>query len=107
MIEPYGMAYDDEPIERKPVSNPVKEVVSSELPVISARLDIEMFVNCPNCYYLIDLLLESDTNGDVHNDDGYLLRQMFPKNGTHDDFECDEVTCTQCKFEFNVKGLEW
>jgi hypothetical protein len=33
MIEPYGMAYDDEPIERKPVSNPVKEVVSCDLSI--------------------------------------------------------------------------
>jgi len=45
--------------------------------------------NAQVCGYLIDLLNESEINGDVLNDDGYLLRQMFPKNGHHSDFECD------------------
>jgi hypothetical protein len=75
--------------------------------ITEARLDIEMFVNCPNCDYLIDLLNEGDTNGFTHDDEGYLLDQMFPKNGSHDDFECEEVTCTKCKTDFDVKGLEW
>lgn len=81
----------------------------SEVKTVAARLDIEMFVNCPNeeCDYLIDLLRESDTDGVNHDDDGYLLRQMFPTNGSHDDFECEEVVCSKCKTEFNVKGLEW
>lgn len=80
-----------------------------DLKIVSATLDIEMFVTCPNddCGFLIDLLREDDTNGDCHNDDGYLFRQMFPRQGSHDDFECEEVTCSQCKTEFNVKGLEW
>lgn len=82
----------------------------SEIETVAARLDIEMFVNCPNddCDYLIDLLLESDTNGINHNDEGYLLRQMFPEgNRSHDDFECDNVTCSKCKTVFNVRELEW
>ena len=76
---------------------------------ISATLSIQMYVECPNdeCANYIDLLDESDTNGDVHNDDGALLRQMFPKHGNHDDFECEDVVCSQCKTEFNVKELEW
>lgn len=76
---------------------------------VTARLDIEMFVDCPNedCGYLIDLLKEEDTNQVMHDDDSYLLRQMFPSHGDHDDFECEEVTCTKCKTTFNVKGLEW
>jgi hypothetical protein len=81
----------------------------SDVKTVTARLDIEMFVNCPNeeCDYLIDLLRESDTDGVNHDDDGYLLRQMFPTNRSHDDFECEEVVCSKCKAEFNVKGLEW
>ena len=81
----------------------------SENKTVSARLDIEMFVNCPNeeCDYLIDLLKEEDTNGTAHDDDGALLRQMFPKNGTNSDFECDDVVCSKCKTEFNVRELEW
>ena len=77
--------------------------------VVTARLDIEMFVTCPNeeCNFLIDLLLEEDTNGYWHNDDGYLLRHMFPSDGDHEDFECEDVTCSKCKTTFDVKGLEW
>lgn len=81
----------------------------AEIKTVEARLDIEMFVTCPNeeCGYLIDLLSEKDTDGTPHDDDGYLLRQMFPAHGSHDDFECEDVTCTKCKTTFNVKGLEW
>ncbi len=81
----------------------------SELETVEARLDIEMFVNCPNeeCDFLIDLLKEDDTNQTCHDDEGALLRQMFPANGDHDDFECEEVVCSKCKTEFNVKGLAW
>ena len=76
---------------------------------VQARLDVEIFVHCPNedCDYMIDLLREDETNGTMHNDDGELLRQVWPRNGSHDDFECEEVVCSQCKTEFNVKGLEW
>ena len=74
---------------------------------VEARLDIEMFVDCPGCGDLIDLLKEEDTDGTMHNDDSDLLRQMFPKNGDNSNFECDEVVCTQCKTEFDVRGLEW
>ena len=72
-------------------------------------MHIEMFVECPNedCGYYIDLLKSKDTDGHDHNDDGYLLRQMFPNNGSHTDFECDEVTCSVCSTVFNVKGLDW
>ena len=78
-----------------------------ELKTVSARLDVEIFANCPKCDYMIDLLNEEETNGECLNDDGELLRQVWPRNGSHDDFECEEVTCTQCKTEFNVKTLEW
>lgn len=81
----------------------------SEKKTVAARLDIEMFVNCPNedCDFLIDLLREEDTDGTAHNDEGLLLRQMFPENGDHTDFECDDVVCSKCKTEFNVRELEW
>ena len=57
--------------------------------------------------FRIDLLGEKDTDGTAHNDEGALLRQMFPSQGSHEDFECEGVTCTKCKYTFNVKGLEW
>lgn len=76
---------------------------------VSARLSIEMLVHCPNedCDYLIDLLDERDTDGVAHDDESYLLRQIFHRYGSLDDFECEEVTCSKCKTTFNVKGLEW
>ena len=76
---------------------------------VQALLDIEMFVTCPNdeCGDYINLLRPEDTNGYYHDDDGHLLRQMFPKHGSNDDFECEEVTCSKCKTVFDVKGLEW
>ncbi|HED05258.1 MAG TPA: hypothetical protein ENI61_01080 [Ignavibacteria bacterium] len=78
-----------------------------EIKTVAAHLDIEIFVNCPECGYLIDLLREDDTDGTMHDDDNFLLGQMFPDEGGHKDFECDDIVCTKCKTKFNVKGLEW
>ncbi len=80
----------------------------TEIKTVSAELHIEMTVNCPNdeCDSYIDLLSEKDTNNFDHNDESGLLRQMFNDDIRHEDFECDEVTCSQCKKVFNVKGLE-
>jgi len=74
-----------------------------------ANLDISMWVDCPNedCGNYIDLRNSKDTSGRDHDDDGYLLRQMFPKNGDNADFECDDVICSMCETKFNVKGLAW
>ena len=74
---------------------------------INATLSIQIWVDCPNCGWLIDLLEENDTDGTAHNDEGALLRQIFPDKGSHKDFHCNDVTCTKCKTIFNVKELEW
>ncbi len=68
-----------------------------------------MYVECPNeeCGYYINLLEERDTDGTMHDDDGLLMRQIFPSEGSHDDFECEDVVCSKCRTAFNVKGLEW
>ncbi len=84
--------------------------MSNELKTVAALLSIEMYVTCPNeeCEDYINLLSEADTNDYDHNEEGYLLQQMFPDDGSsHDDFECEEVTCSRCKTKFNVKTLEW
>lgn len=78
-----------------------------ELKIVGARLDVEIFVNCPHCDYMIDLLNERDTSNEDLNKDSALLRQVCPSVGSHDDFECESVTCTQCESEFSVKSLEW
>lgn len=77
---------------------------------VSARLDIEIFVNCPHCDYLIDLMKEEDTAGYDHNEEGHISSQAFP-DGTwsqqHELFSVEDVKCTECGKSFNVKELEW
>lgn len=76
----------------------------------SARLDIEIFVNCPHCDYMIDLLREEDTSGYNHNDEGHVITQACPDGywyEEHKKFEIDEVQCSNCSGVFNVRALEW
>jgi len=81
-----------------------------EIKTTSARLDIEVFVDCPHCDTMIDLLDERDTSGYAHNEEGYVLSQACP-NGNwseeHKGFSVDDVKCHSCNREFNVEGLEW
>jgi protein-arginine kinase activator protein McsA len=82
----------------------------SELETVEARLDIEIFVNCPNCDCYIDILNPEETNGTYHNEEGYILEQACGNGDwttNHEKFEVEEVTCSKCKTEFNVKGMEW
>jgi len=84
--------------------------MSQKLKTVEARLNIEVNVDCPKCDRYIDLLNDRDTNGNDHNDDGYVLTQACG-NGQwailHEQFEVENVTCSQCRAEFNVKGMEW
>ena len=75
-----------------------------------AMLDIGVFVNCPNCDFLIDLMNQDDTNNYDHNEEGHVLTQACPDGywiDKHKEFEVVDVTCTECKTDFNVKGLDW
>lgn len=77
---------------------------------VTAVLDITVNVDCPNCGNYINLLDEIDTNGENLNEDGMILKQACPNgywNESHDKFKVDRVTCSECKCEFTVKGLEW
>lgn len=75
-----------------------------------ASLTIELWVDCPNseCENYINLMDERDTDYTLHDDDdddAFLTRQIL-SNQDFEDFECNEVTCTQCKTTFDVKGLD-
>ena len=78
-----------------------------------ARLNIEIFVDCPKCKYMIDLMRPEDSNGYNHNHEGQLVEQACPNDGeTHwrdarEEFECDEIECSKCNHKFNVRGLDW
>ena len=76
---------------------------------IAATLHIEIYVDCPNedCGNYINILREKDTDGVNHDEESEIIRQVFPASGSHSDFECNGVTCSQCKTTFNVKELEW
>lgn len=77
----------------------------------TAWLSIQVFVNCPRCNKPIDLMDEDDTDGHNHNEEGYVLKQACPDEGywidEHKNFSVEQVTCTECKETFDVKGLEW
>ena len=78
----------------------------------SARLSINVYVECPSCEATIDLMDMSDTDGHDHNEGNDILKQACPIDGrhwseAHEDFEIEDVTCTECKHEFTVKTLEW
>ena len=75
-----------------------------------ARLDIEVFVDCPNCEHLIDIMNERDTCDYNHNEEGHVISQACPDGNwteEHEDFRVTDVSCSSCKISFNVEGLDW
>ncbi len=78
--------------------------------VVTARLSIEVLVNCPHCEGLIDLMNERDTCNYNHNEEGAVISQACPDGhwiDEHSKFEIKGVTCSECYGEFNVKGIDW
>lgn len=76
----------------------------------SARLDIEVFVDCPHCDYMIDLMKQEDTGGYDHNEEGFIISQACPDGvwiDEHKKFKVSDVMCSECGNTFNVKGLDW
>ena len=71
----------------------------------TATLRIELYVECPHCENVFDLLTDTSLN-----DDGYLIKQAISDDRwaipAEDRIEC-EPECPQCETVFNVKGLEW
>lgn len=84
-----------------------------DMETATANLSIEIHVDCPNeeCGAWIDLMNPNETSDYDHNDMGALLEQACPAEGhwseEHEKFEVEEVICTECKTEFNVKGINW
>lgn len=76
-----------------------------------ARLDIEVFVECPYCEALLDLMRPEDTGGVDHNEEGSVLSQACPDgcwSTEHENFEIDDgVKCGSCSKVFAVRGLDW
>lgn len=73
----------------------------SELKEVRAKLNINVWVNCPHCSNFIDLM-------DDHDEDCYIINQVCDNsNDWRKDFECEEVECECCSEVFNVKEIEW
>lgn len=82
----------------------------SDIKTVSGRMEISVWVDCPHCDHYINLLDESDTDGHDHNECGHILKQTCPDGDwseSHESFEVEDVTCSECKNTFNVKDLEW
>ena len=81
----------------------------SDIPEVEARLAVHIYIDCPNedCGSLIDLLDCDDVGGVEHDEDSFLIRQVFSNSETYDVFECEDVSCSKCKTVVNVKGLEY
>ena len=82
----------------------------NDVKTVPATLDVEIIVECPNdeCGTYIDILKEGETNGFAHNEESFLIRQVWPAGGkTNEDFECEGITCSECQTIFNVKTLDW
>lgn len=77
---------------------------------VSARLDIAVYVDCPHCEHLINLLDTDDTSGRDLNEEGYILTQACPDGHwslEHPHFTVEDVKCGSCGGVFDVKELEW
>ena len=79
------------------------------IPTYRATLYIEIIVNCPKCDNYIDILDENDTDGYPHNDCGQALNDAIGDDWGRDmeEFSVEEITCSECKHIFDVKGLDW
>ena len=78
--------------------------------VVRATLFIEVFVQCPHCNTLIDVMDSDDTSGYDHNDGGNVIRQACPDGvwiDEHQKFEIKNVKCGDCGGLFDVRGLDW
>ena len=84
--------------------------MSKENKTVGALLEIEVWARCPHCNFYIDLMDEADTNGHNHNEEGHVIGQACPDGHwteRHKKFEVGSVTCSECKKDFDVKGLSW
>ncbi len=78
---------------------------------VHARLDVQLYIECPNCKLDIDLINDSvnEKNMGFVDEKNRILLACFPDGNwseSHDQFEII-VECTFCSKEINVKTIEW
>lgn len=75
-----------------------------------ARLEINVYVDCPRCDNLINLMDERDTCGYDFNEEGEVVRQACPDGywmDEHRKFSISDIKCIECGETFDAKELEW
>lgn len=69
----------------------------------SARISIEVYVNCPHCDNFFDLL---DDSQDIYVEKSDIMTASF-----QDDWGCDnaeiDVKCPECETMFIVESIVW
>ena len=73
---------------------------------VEARLDIELFVECPHCENYFDLF---EYKMGRLNEEGGLIMAACPNgiwNDEHDKFE-KKIDCPECNKEIHIKGIAW
>ena len=72
---------------------------------VEASLTILLYVECPYCEDIVDLL---ETPG--LNEEGQLIKKACPSDKhwseSHDDFQMD-FKCECCEKEFEIDGIGW
>lgn len=78
---------------------------------VKATLAISIHVDCPECGEFLNILDDSDTCNVDHNEESFILEQVFPDNEcwvtAHDTVEVDDVECTYCHHIFSIEGVNW
>lgn len=70
---------------------------------VRAVLEINVYVECPDCGKAMDLM-------DDYNDEGQVIKQACTDGywiDDHQNFKVIDVACESCGHEFDVKGLDW
>ena len=78
-----------------------------DLAKVTASLDIAVYVECPECEDLINLM--ESTSDRYYNEDGHVMSQACPDGcwaTEHKNFSV-EVACPKCECEFEASGIEW
>ena len=66
---------------------------------VKGQLSYEIYVKCPNCGDVFDIIAE-----DYQNEDGCITTPLFRNDWDN----CrDSTACPKCEFEFEMEGVEY
>ncbi len=74
---------------------------------LPARLDINLWFDCPHCECALDLLNENDCWETGSHNDTILAWEMIKTWLSNKDFEQVQGTCSYCKMFFTIRSIEY